>query len=464
MGLWIALIVCIALSAFFSATETAFSASSRVKLKTMEGDNPRAGLALELLEKYDSLLTSVLVGNNVVNIAGTSIATILFTRMLNGAEDRGATLASVIMTVVVLFVGEVGPKTLAKQQPERFAMAVSRVMRVLMTVLTPVDALFGLWRRLLSRLVKAESEETQIEEELMTMIDEAQTEGDLEAEESELLRSAIEFNDQDASDIMTPRVDVIAVEDTASVEEVAEIFRSTYFSRIPVYHEDLDHVVGTLHEKDFYKMTHDGCTEITRIMKEPVFAPATLPISSLLKQFRASRTHQIVLLDEFGGTDGIVTLEDVLEELVGEIYDEHDEVQEEIVRREDGSWQIQGGTQLQDLLEQFEIENTYDADTVGGWVGEMIRRVPEIGDAFEIGGYRFEVTEMDGFRVTGIRAEKRTELAVAAQDNMAATSAVASIGTGLGVVFHTEQMGRPGTAFTRADEYLDIVDEVGCHS
>ncbi len=419
MGLWIALIVCIALSAFFSATETAFSASSRIKLKTKGGT--QADRTLELLEKYDSLLTTVLVGNNLVNIAGTSIATILFTRVMHGAEDQGATVASAVMTVLVLFLGEVGPKTLAKQQPERFALAVTPVMRVLMTVLRPVDWLFSLWRRLLSRLVKADPEEPPIEEELMTMIDEAQTEGDLEAEESELLRSAIEFNDQDASDIMTPRVDVTAVEDTATVEEVAEIFRTTYFSRIPVYHEDLDHIVGTLHEKDFYKMTHAGCTEITRIMKEPVFAPATLPISSLLKQFRTSKTHQIILLDEFGGTDGIVTLEDVLEELVGEIYDEHDEVQEDISEQEDGSWRISGGLQLQEMLERFGIENTFDADTVGGWAGEMLQRVPENGDRFRVAGYQFEVTEMDGFRVTAVRAEKAPEEPEKAQEENAET-------------------------------------------
>ena len=410
MGLWIALTACVALSAFFSATETAFSASSRIKLKTIEGKlKPRAQLALELLEKYDSLLTTVLVGNNIVNIAGTSIATILFTRLLGGAEDRGATMASLVMTVVILFLGEVGPKTLAKQQPERFALSVSPVIRTLMVLLKPVDWLFSLWRRLLSRLVKAEPEEPQIEDELMTMIDEAQTEGDLEEEEGELLRSAIEFNEQDASDIMTPRVDVTAVEDTATIEEVAEIFRSTFFSRIPVYHEDLDHIVGILHEKDFYKKTHEGCTEITKIMKEPVFAPATLPISGLLKLFRASKTHQIILLDEFGGTDGIVTLEDVLEELVGEIYDEHDEVHEEMAQQEDGSWLIQGSMQLQEMLEKLEIageEKEYDADTVGGWVGEMLQRVPEVGDQFEKSGFRFEVTEMDGFRVIRIRAEK----------------------------------------------------------
>ena len=409
MGLWIALICCIALSGFFSATETAFSASSRIKLKTVEGDQkPRAQLALKLLEKYDSLLTAVLVGNNVVNIAGTAIATILFTRLLR-SEDTGATVASAAMTVLVLFFGEVGPKTLAKQQPERFAMAVSPVIRAVMKILTPVDWLFSLWRKLLSRIIRAEPEEPQIEEELMTMIDEAQTEGDIEEEEGELIRSAIEFNDQKAEDIMTPRVDVTAVEDTATVEEVADIFRSTFFSRIPVYHEDPDHIVGILHEKDFYKMTHDGETEITRIMKEPVFAPATLPISSLLKQFRASKSHQIILLDEFGGTDGIVTLEDVLEELVGEIYDEHDEVNEEVTRNADGSFTVDGGMQLQELLEQLGMEKTYDADTVGGWVGEMLEKVPEEGDSFQVDGQRFEVLEMDGFRVTRVKAEKVPE-------------------------------------------------------
>ena len=406
MGLWIALICCIALSGFFSATETAFSASSRIKLKTIEGDQkPRAQLALRLLEEYDSLLTAVLVGNNIVNIAGTAIATVLFTRLLR-SEDTGATAASAAMTVLILFFGEVGPKTLAKQQPERFAMAVGPAIRVIMKILLPADWLFSLWRRLLSKIVKAEPEEPQIEEELMTMIDEAQTEGDIEAEEGELIRSAIEFNDQDAEDIMTPRVDVTAVEDTATVEEVAEIFRSTFFSRIPVYHEDLDHVIGILHEKDFYKMTHDGETDITRIMKEPVFAPATLPISSLLKQFRASKTHQIVLLDEFGGTDGIVTLEDVLEELVGEIYDEHDEVNEEVIRNEDGSFVVDGGMQLEELLDRLGMEKTWDADTVGGWVGEMLEKVPEVGDSFQAAENRFEVIEMDGFRVTKVRLEK----------------------------------------------------------
>ena len=408
MGLWLALILCIALSAFFSATETAFSACNRVKLKTVEGPRKeRAQIALSLLEKYDSLITTVLIGNNLVNIVATAIATLLFTtRILPGKEELATTIASIVMTVVVLFVGEVGPKTLAKQQPEKYAMAVAPVIRVLMILLKPLDLLFSLWRKLLSKLVKPEPEENQIEEELMTIIDEAQTEGDIEEDEGKLIRSAIEFNDQNASDIMTPRVDVTAIEDTATIEQAADLFRDTWFSRIPVYHEDLDHVVGILNEKDFYKMTHEGCTEITKIMKEPVFAPASLPISNLLKLFRTSKTHLVILLDEFGGTDGIVTMEDVLEELVGEIYDEHDEVSEEVVEQEDGSLIVDGNMQLEELMEKFGLENTYNADTVGGWAGEMLEKVPEVGDSFSLKDYQFTVMEMDGFRVTRMQVAK----------------------------------------------------------
>ncbi len=411
MGLWLALILCIALSAFFSATETAYSACNRVKLKTVDGPRKeKAQIALALLEKYDSLITTVLIGNNLVNIVGTAIATLLFTtRILPGKEDLATTLASVVMTVLVLFLGEVGPKTLAKQQPERFAMSVSPVISFLMMILHPLDMLFSLWRKLLSKIVKPEEEETQIEDELMTMIDEAQTEGDIEEEEVELIRSAIVFNDQDAADIMTPRVDVTAIEDNATIEDAADLFRDTWFSRIPVYHEDLDHIVGILHEKDFYKMTHEGCTDITQIMKEPVFAPASLSIGNLLKQFRTSQTHLVILLDEFGGTEGIVTMEDVLEELVGEIYDEHDEVNEEVVEQEDGTLIIDGNMQLQELLDKLEAENEYDTDTVGGWAAEMLEKVPEVGDSFTLGRHQFTVTEMDGFRVTRMQVTELPE-------------------------------------------------------
>ena len=419
MGLWLALILCIALSAFFSATETAFSACNKVRLKMVEGRRKeKAQTALSLLEKYDSLLTTVLIGNNVVNIAGTAIATVLFTTRIMGTSDEGtgATVASAVMTVLVLFLGEVGPKTLAKQKPEKFAIAVSPVMNVLVALFKPLDLLFSGYRKLLAKMIKPEEEESQIEEELITIIDEAQTEGDIEEAEGELIRSAIEFNDQNAADIMTPRVDVTAIEDTATLEEAADLFRKTWYSRIPVYHEDLDHIVGILNEKDFYKMTHDGCDRITDIMKEPFFAPASLSMSSLLRQFRSSQSHLVILLDEYGGTEGIVTMEDVLEELVGEIYDEHDEVNEEVVEHEDGTVMVDGSMQLQELLDKYGLENEYDADTVGGWVGETLEKVPEVGDSFTLEKYRFTVAEMDGFRVTRVEIAPLPEEKAAPQE------------------------------------------------
>ena len=324
-----ALVVCVALSAFFSSSETAFSAVNKVRLKAMsQNGNGQAKRALDLAENYDRLLTTILVGNNVVNIAGTSIATVLFTMWLGGL---GATASTVVMTVLILIFGEVSPKALAKESPETIAMAVAGPLRVLETVLAPVNALFILWRKLLSRIFKPAESESFIEAELMTMVDEAQSEGDMDAHEGELIRSAIEFNDQDVLSILTPRVDVTALEDTATMEEAANLFRETGYSRVPVYHEDMDHVVGILHEKDYYARSHEGCTDIQQIMVPPVWAPSTLKISKLLKLFQSTKTHMVIVVDEFGGTECIVSLEDVLEVLVGEIYDELVDVSSDII-------------------------------------------------------------------------------------------------------------------------------------
>ena len=414
--MWIllaALLVCVALSAFFSSSETAFSAVSRVKLKTMcqDGDK-RAALALRLAEDYDRLLTTILVGNNVVNIAGTSIAIVLFTAW---AGNMGATLSTVVMTVLILIFGEVSPKALAKESPESVAIAVAPVLRALMAALRPINALFTLWRRMLGRIFKPQEDSGRIEAELMTMVDEAQHEGDMDAHEGELIRSAIEFNDQDVLSIMTPRVDVTALEDTATMEEAADVFRESGFSRIPVYHEDMDHVVGILHEKDFYVLQHAGCGDIRQIMASPVWAPSTLKISKLLKLFQSTKTHMVVVLDEFGGTEGIVTMEDVLEELVGEIYDEHDVVSEDVIPLEDGSRLVDGGMQLSELLDSLEAEDTFEADTVGGWAAEILGRIPSVGACFETGELCGQVTQMDKRRVTQVRVWKKKPAAAPAE-------------------------------------------------
>ena len=392
------LAVCVALSAFFSASETAYMAVSKIRLKTLSQRGKRkADLALRLAEEPDRLLTTILVGNNLVNIAGTAIATVLFTLW---AGDMGATLSTVVMTLVILLLGEVTPKTLARRSPERIAMGTAAPLRMLMWVLHPVNLLFACWQRMVTRMAGPEEDESDLEAELITMVDEAQQEGDMDAHESSLIRSAIEFIDQDVKNIMTPRVDVTALADDVSLEEAAEAFRQSGYSRMPVYHENLDHVVGILNEKDFYAGRHAGVTDIRSMMVPPVYAPATLQVSKLLKLCQSTRTHLVVVLDEFGGMEGIVTLEDALEELVGEIYDEHDDIDEEMTAQEDGSWRVQGGMQLTECLEKLGKADLYEADTVGGWVAEMLGRIPVVGSSFEEAGLRCTVTAMDRRRVT----------------------------------------------------------------
>ena len=402
-----ALVVCVALSAFFSASETAFTSANRVRLKTMsQSGNRRAELALSLAEEYDRLLTAILVGNNIVNIAGTALATVLFTAWVG---RMGATLSTVVMTVMVLIFGEVSPKTIAKESPEKFAMFAAPALRALCVILTPVNGLFKRWKSLLQRLFKPDDSGSHIEAELMTLVDEAEHEGDMDEHEGELIRSAIEFSDdRDILSVLTPRVDVTALEDTASIEEAANLFREAGYSRIPVYHEDMDHIVGILHEKDFYAMAHEGCQSITEIMKPPVWAPSTLKLTKLLKLFQEEKTHMVIVVDEFGGTEGIATMEDVLEELVGEIYDEHDEEERELVALEDGSWLVDGGMQLEELMEIAGVENVYTAETVGGWAAEVMGCIPFVGAAFETDELRGMVTQMEKRRVTRLRIWKQT--------------------------------------------------------
>ena len=419
--LWILvaiLTVCVALSAFFSASETAFTSVNRVKLKTMaQNGNKRAKSALGLAEDYDRLITTILIGNNIVNIAASSLATSLFLVLLNNQANLATTVSTVVMTIVILIFGEVSPKAIAKESPENLSMTFAPVLKVLCVVFTPAAICFSTLKRLLTKLFKAEDSESFIEEELMTMVDEAENEGDMEHHEGELIRSAIEFNDdRDVLSILTPRVDVTSIEDTATMEEAAELFRSSGYSRVPVYHEDMDHIVGILNEKDFYFLQHQGCTDITNIMKPPVYAPTTLKLSKLLKLFQAQKTHLIIVLDEFGGTEGIVTMEDVLEELVGEIYDEHDDVEQESVTMDDGSRLVDGSMQLSELLEELGVEDIYNAETVGGLAGEVLGIIPFVGAVFETDEIRGLVTQMEKRRVMQIRIWKKDALQTAEND------------------------------------------------
>lgn len=403
------LIVCVALSAFFSASETAFTSVNRVKLKTLASNgNKRAKNALALSEDYDRLITTILIGNNIVNIAASSLATSLFLVLLNNQANLATTVSTIVMTIVILIFGEVSPKAIAKESPENLAMTFGPVLQLLCTVFTPFAAAFSGLKKLLTKIFKTEDSESFIEEELMTMVDEAQSEGDMDAHEGELIRSAIEFNDdRDVLSVLTPRVDVTSIEDTATMEDAAELFRSSGYSRVPVYHEDMDHIVGILNEKDFYLFKHRGCTDITKIMKPAVYAPTTLKLSKLLKLFQAQKTHLIIVLDEFGGTEGIVTMEDVLEEIVGEIYDEHDDVEQDTVEMDDGSHLVDGSMQLSELLDMLGVEDIYNAETVGGFAAEVLGIIPFVGAAFETDEIRGLVTQMEKRRVTQVRVWKK---------------------------------------------------------
>ena len=397
--------VLVAFSAYFSATETAFSSLNRTRLRVLaEKGDKRAALACSLSEQYDKMLTSILIGNNIVNIALSSLCTLLFIHLLG---DGGATVATAVTTVVVLVFGEVTPKSLAKESPERFAMFSAPFLRMVMWVLSPFAWLFSRLKKLVGRVVRSGGERPMTQEELLMLVDEVQQEGGLDKDEHELLRSAIEFTDRDAEDILTHRVDLEAVPADASPEEVARVFGESRFSRLLVYGTDIDDIVGVIHQSDFYADGLQGGKPLSALMTPPLFVPKSIRISVLLRLLQRKKAHIAVVTDGYGGTLGIVTMEDILEELVGEIWDEHDEVVEDIRREGAGVWTVSGGADLYRLLDRLGLDGRQvESASVTGWVMERLGRVPEPGDAFTEGPWRITVTAADERRVRQLRVEQ----------------------------------------------------------
>ena len=404
MTLWVALVILVAFSAFFSASETAFSSLNQIRLKSRAEDGDAAAArVLAMSEQYDKLLSSILIGNNIVNIAAASIGTILFTRML-GAE-RGATVSTIVLTVIVLIFGEVTPKSLAKEMPEKVATMVSPVLSVLMVVLTPLTWLFSQWKKLLGHFVHSGESDTITEGELMTMVSEAENDGELTDRESELIRSAIEFDDVEVEEILTPRVDVVAVEDDTPLEELAQTFAESGYSRLPVYHGTIDNIIGVVHEKDFYLARLKKVTKLDDLIVPTLYTTGSTQISQLLRTLREQHHHMAVVVDEYGGTEGIITLEDILEELVGEIWDEHDEATEDFRKQSDGSWLVSGSASVDDLFEELDLpeDEDIDSNTVNGLVQEKTCHLPKVGDRFTLGEYDGVVTRTARRRVTEVR-------------------------------------------------------------
>lgn len=397
------LIVLIVMSAYFSATETAFSSLNRIRLKNLAtSGNKRAKLAYSLSENYDELLSTILVGNNIVNIASTAIATVLFTTALG--SSAGPTISTIVMTVVVLVFGEISPKSLAKENAEGFAMISAPIIRVLIYVLKPINFFFSLLKKALKKLFKISGEHSMTDSELLTIVEEAEQEGGINQDESEMLRNVIEFDDIEAIDIMTPRVDVEAVSKDATNEEIAELFRETGYSRVPVYEETIDSIVGVILEKNFYSYIWGTDKGIESIIKPAEFIPPSMKISALLKLLQQNKQHMAVIVDEFGGTEGIVTLEDVIEELVGEIWDEHDEVvQNRVQKIEEYTYRVSCSADLDDLFEFFNIQCETEASTINGWVIENLDRIPAEGDSFEYEGLVFTVLQAESNRAEEIK-------------------------------------------------------------
>lgn len=392
---------CLVLSAYFSATETAFSSANSTRLKTLaEKGSKKAKLACELLEHYDKLLSTILIGNNIVNILMASIGTVLFVRHYG---DAGATISTVVVTVVVLVFGEISPKSVAKDCAERFAMFSAPILRVFLFVLTPLNFLFSLWKKLLAKVFRLNGESKMSQEELLMLVDEVQQDGSIDKNEGELLKNAIDFSEQQAQDILIHRVDLAALPITASKEEVAALFTETKYSRLLIYQDSIDHILGTVHQKDFY--VGCGITEkpLPEIIVPPLFVLENEPISRLLKTLQKAKTHVAVVVDEYGGTCGIVTMEDILEELVGEIWDEHDEIEVFIRKTGANTFLVDAGMDFDEFAAYFQLKADSEMTSVSGWVMEQFGRVPESGERISAGPLDVLVTKVDNHRIEEIQ-------------------------------------------------------------
>ncbi len=396
--------VCLMLSAYFSATETAFSSANTTRLRTLaEKGSSNAALALKLLEQYDRLLSTILIGNNIVNIATASIGTVLFVKHYG---DAGATISTVVVTVVVLIFGEISPKSIAKDCAEKCAMLSAPILQVLIWVLMPLNLLFSLWKKLLAKVFCLNGDSKMSQEELLMLVDEVQQDGSIDRDEGELLKNAIGFSEQEAQDILIHRVDLAALPVTASKEEVAALFTQTKYSRLLIYQDSIDHILGSVHQKDFYVGCGVTDQPLSAIISPPVFALENEPIRLLLKKLQQAKTHVAVVVDEYGGTCGIVTMEDILEELVGEIWDEHDEEEVFLRKIAPDTYTVDAGMDFDDFAEFFRLKTDSEMVSVSGWVMEQFGRVPAAGDSFTFDDLSIQITRVENHRIEEIQVTK----------------------------------------------------------
>lgn len=404
------IIILIMCSAFFSATETALSSANKIRLKNMADNGSHAAQhTLNVLAKYDKALTTILIGNNIVNIACSSIATIIAIQLVG--EQYGSLVSTIATTVIVLIFGEVLPKSIAKDFAEPVAMFSSAVISFLMVIFTPFSAFFILLKKGMSKIFHRKKSVSMTEEELKVMIDEIEDEGVLETQESDLVRSALEFDEITVDEIITPRVRITAVEVGENINDVRRKFLQEEYSRMPVYERTLDNIIGIITEKEFFKQYEkSGDFTIRSIMQETIYLPQMQKLSEVFRTMQKQKCHMSVVLDQHGGTLGIVTMEDILEELVGEIWDESDEVKSPVTVVGNNIFEVYGDVSLNSLrrfLESRDIpaDIESEAHTVAGWVLGLFGSIPKSGDEITNGCFKVTVLDAAELRVNRVRIE-----------------------------------------------------------
>ena len=412
--LLIAIIVLVILSGFFSATETAYTSLNTIKLKSLAQKDGRFKKVLVLYEKYDQLLSTILIGNNIVNLTASSLALLFFTLVMNeGSFLDPSFVSTAVITIVVLLFGEISPKNVAKAYPEKLALAFYPLIILFYYIFYPLNILLGLFKKLLNVIFRLDRKEAITDDELITIVNEAQEDGTLKEEESDLIRSAIEFDDLEVKDILVPRINVIAVPSDATKQEVKKLFDSERYSRLPVYNDTIDSIIGFIHEKDFYRNYFKQEFDLKKLMQKVEFVVEHTKISVLLKKLQAKKVHMAVVLDEYGGTLGIVTVEDIIEELVGEIYDEYDEDTELIKELGNDQYLINCSAELNLFFDKFELyddEEEFDANTVSGWITEKLGELPTTGRKFNYKNLKVEVTKTTIKKVVEIKVTRLEEI------------------------------------------------------
>ena len=395
----IIILVCIVMSGYFSATETAFTSLDLIQIKALSAKgNKKAKRVLKISKDFDGMLSTILIGNNIVNILAASLATLLFVGWID--DKTGPTVSTIVMTIVVLIFGEISPKSIAKQSPESFAMLSSGLLQIFMIILTPINWLFRQWKKLLNLIFKPKGRKVEPEEKIMTIVNEAEKSGSLEADEGQIIKSAIEFNDLEVGDIFIPRIDVVGIDINTPIKEILHVFNKSRYSRLPVYDEDFDNPIGVLHLKDFiYSLQKNKEFDIKPLLKDVIYVTKTKKINDLLKEFQINQAHFAFVINEYSSISGIITMEDILEELVGDIWDEHESKEEEIIKISEKSYQVSGKCSIVKLFNMLDIDTEVEALTLNGFLMQELGCIPKDGMHLDYNFLSFDICKVNNRRI-----------------------------------------------------------------